>query len=86
MSATETSALGGSASSQAESLPCTAWSPRRGSAIAIETVVFGVPIVVAVVVVRLAMVAVPAPPDRFWFWAWMAGLIGLSCLATRPVG
>ncbi len=78
----ETSALGGSASSQAENLQRSAWTPRRRTAIAIEALVFGLPIVVAVVVVRLVVVAVAAPSDRFQFWAWMAALVAVSCLAT----
>lgn len=81
-SAIESSALGGSASSQAETLQRRAWTPRRRTAIAIEALVFGLPIVVAVVVVRLAAVAVAAPSDRFQFWAWMAALVAVSCLAT----
>lgn len=77
-----TTALGGSASSQADTLGRSAWSPRRSVALMIRLAVFVLPIVASIVAVWICTTYVPAPSDRVLFWAWLAGLIVVSCIAS----
>jgi hypothetical protein len=77
-----TSALGGSASSQADTLGKSAWTPRASVALLIRAVTFALPIVASVLAVWICSALVPAPDDRIARWIWIAGLVAVSCVAS----
>jgi HD domain len=77
-----TSATGGSASSQADSLDARAWSPRPIVSLSIRALVLLVPLAVGVIAVKTAIVVVPRPDGRLAFWAWVTSLIVVSFVAS----
>lgn len=79
---TITTALGGSASSQADTLGRSAWSPRTSVALTIRLAVSLLPVVASVAAVWICTTYVPAPAGTALFWTWMAGLVAVSCIAS----
>ena len=80
-----TTTLGGSASSQADTLNRAAWSPRPSASLTIRLAVVVTPIVTSIVAVWTFASLVPAPPDWFGYWTWIAGLVAVSCAASFAV-
>lgn len=83
--ASTTTALGGSASSQAETLDRAAWTPRPLTAFALKLTLFLAPIVAAVLAVRGFVAVVSAPNGRLLYWVWMAALVAVSCVVSVAV-
>ena len=79
---TATTAFGGSASSQADTLERAAWSPRTSVAFTIRLVVLVLPVIASVLAVWICATSVPAPAGRIAFWSWMAGLVAISCTVS----
>ncbi len=80
--ASTTTALGGSASSQAETLDRAAWTPRPLTAFALKLTLFLAPILAAVLAVRGFIAAVSAPNGTLLYWVWMAALVAVSCAVS----
>jgi hypothetical protein len=74
----ETSATGGSASSQAATVGSRAWQARPLVSASIRLVVVVVPVGVAVAAVKAATLVVPRPVTRWALWGWMAALLVVS--------
>jgi hypothetical protein len=81
----ETSATGGSASSQADTVDPRAWNPRPIVSLGLRAVVLLVPLVAGWIGVKTAIAFVPRPVGRVAFSAWMAGLIVVSFVASLGV-
>ncbi|MDP9464399.1 MAG: HD-GYP domain-containing protein, partial [Actinomycetota bacterium] len=77
-----TSATGGSASSQADSMDGRAWQPRPIASLSIRVFVLLVPLVVCVAAVKTAIVFVSRPDGQLAFWTWMAALVAVSFVAS----
>ncbi len=81
----ETSATGGSASSQAETVDARTWNPRPIVSFGIRVLVLVVPLAAGFVAVKGAIALVPRPEGRLAFSGWMAGLIIASFVASLGV-
>jgi HD-GYP domain-containing protein (c-di-GMP phosphodiesterase class II) len=77
-----TSATGGSASSQADSVDARTWNPRPAASFTIRALVLLIPIAVGVIAVKVAVMLVPRPDGRLLFCGWMAALILISFTAS----
>ena len=77
-----TSATGGSASSQADSVERRAWAPRPVVSFSIHALVIVMPVVVGVVAVKAGIWFVDRPVGRWAFVAWVAGLMAVSVAAS----
>lgn len=81
----ETSATGGSASSQADTVDPRAWNPRPMVSIGLRALVLLVPLAAGWIWVKSAIALVSRPAGRFAFSMWMAGLIVVSFGASLGV-
>ncbi len=77
-----TSATGGSALSQADSVERRAWAPRPVVSFSIHAFVIVMPVVVGVVAVKAGMRLVDRPAGRWALFAWVAGLMAVSVAAS----
>jgi hypothetical protein len=81
----ETSATGGSASSQADTVDPRAWNPRPVVSFGLRALVLLVPLAAGWIGVKTAIALVPRPAGRLDFSMWMAGLIVVSFVASLGV-
>ncbi len=79
---TYTSATGGSASSQADSIDGRAWNQHRLVSLFIRALVLIVPLAAGVAAVKAAAALVHRPNERLVFWIWMVGLIVVSFISS----
>jgi hypothetical protein len=81
----ETSATGGSASSQADTVDPRVWNPRPIVSLGLRALVLLVPLAAGWIGVKSAIVLVPRPAGRLYFSMWMAALIVVSFVASLGV-
>ena len=81
-----TSATGGSADSQINTLDERAWQPRRGISRVIRLAAVVIPAAVSFGAVWAAMVVVPRPEPMLLVVAWLVMLIGVALAGTRAAG
>ncbi len=79
---TARTATGGSASSQADSIDRSSWTPRPMVSLSIRAAVLIAPALVGVVAVRIGMVLINRPVGRLAFVLWLAALIAVSIGAS----